>query len=364
MIKIGISGYGKIGKVRANEVKKNKDTELVGVYDINRPQELDKDVPFFSTFDELLTQDLDAVFVCAFNNVTAEYTIRALKAEGCNNILAKTSVQVDLRIQASANELFEEERPTYVFLAVAKVGGIAANIEKPSEFLYDNVMINSNIINASFRHGVEKLLFLGSSCIYPRLSPQPMKEEYLLDGKLEPTNEGYALGKIIGIKLYEYYSRQYGLSFIAAMPPNLYGENDDFDPEKSHIVAALIRKFHFAKVNGDKEVVLWGTRMARREFMYVDDLASGCLFLMENYKKSNHINIGFGDDISILVLAEMIKKIVGYEGGIKLDKTKPDGMPRKLMDNSRMGDLGWRHATNLEEGIKRTYDWFLSQLKS
>ncbi|GAA0714296.1 GDP-L-fucose synthase [Aquimarina litoralis] len=299
------------------------------------------------------------IYVAGHNGMVGSAIIRQLKKEGYTNIVVRSSSELDLKNQKAVNDFFIEEHPEYVFLAAAKVGGIGANIENPAIFLYDNLMINSNVIHAAYQSKVKKLLFLGSSCIYPRLSSQPMKEDYLLDGKLEPTNEGYALGKIIGIKLCEYYQKQYGCNFTSAMPPNLYGENDNFSPEHSHVIAALIRKFHEGKVQKSKEVIIWGTGSAKREFLYVDDAAEACLFLMKNYNTSDHINIGSGEDISIYDLAIVIKDVVGYEGEIVKDTSKPDGMPRKLMDNSRIASLGWNHKISLKEGIRKTYKFFL-----
>lgn len=303
------------------------------------------------------------IYVAGHNGMLGSAIVRALKRAGFNNLIYRRSYELDLKDQKQVNSFFKKELPEYVFLVAAKVGGIGANIEKPAEFLYDNLLINANIINASHKNKVSKLIFLGSSCIYPRLSPQPMKEEYLLDGKLEPTNEGYALGKIAGIKLCEYYNIQYGTNFISAMPPNLYGENDNFDPAHSHVIGALIRKFHLAKINDDSEVVMWGTGKAKREFMYVDDAADACLYLMKHYNSNEHINIGSGEDIEIIELAQLIKKTVGFKGSIIKDTTKPDGMPLKLMDNSKINGLGWRNSIKLKEGLTKTYDWFLSSTK-
>lgn len=299
------------------------------------------------------------IYIAGHTGMVGSSIIRTLKLRGYTNIIFRKSSELDLKNQTAVNNFFAQESPEYVFLAAAKVGGIGANIERPAEFLYDNLLINSNVIHAAYQYQVRKLLFLGSSCIYPRLSPQPMKEEYLLDGKLEPTNEGYALGKIIGIKLCEYYNKQYNTSFISAMPPNLYGENDNFHPKHSHVIAALIAKFHKAKVNQAIEVTIWGTGSARREFLYVDDAADACVFLMENYNSSEHINIGSGKDISILELAELVASIVGYKGTILKDTTKPDGMPRKLMDSSKISGLGWVYKFDLSSGIRKTYEYFL-----
>ncbi len=303
------------------------------------------------------------IYVAGHKGMVGSAIMRQLKKEGYTKIVVKNSSELDLKNQNAVNEFFLLEQPEYVFLAAAKVGGIGANIENPAVFLYDNLMINSNVIHAAYEYKVKKLLFLGSSCIYPRLSLQPMKEDYLLDGKLEPTNEGYALGKIIGIKLCEYYNKQYGCNFTSAMPPNLYGENDNFSPEHSHVIAALIRKFHEGKQQQSKEVVIWGTGSAKREFLYVDDAAEACLFLMKNYDNSTHINIGSGEDISIYDLAIIIKDVVGYKGEIVKDTSKPDGMPRKLMDNEKIRSLGWQYKIGLTEGIKKTYTWFLENEK-
>lgn len=285
--------------------------------------------------------------------------VRRLNELGYNNLVYRTSKELDLRRQADVEKFFEEEKPEYVFLAAAKVGGIHANNTYPAEFIYDNLMIEANIIHSAYKYGVKKLLFLGSSCIYPKFANQPIKEEELLNGYLEPTNEAYAIAKISGIELCKFYRRQYGVDFISAMPTNLYGINDNFDLETSHVMPALIRKFHEAKVNGDKEVVMWGTGKPRREFLYVDDLSDACVFLMNNYSDEIHINMGTGKDIEIRELAEIIKKVVGYEGEIVNDTTKPDGTPRKLLDVTRLHNLGWKHKVGLEEGIRRVYEWYL-----
>jgi GDP-L-fucose synthase len=284
--------------------------------------------------------------------------VRRLNELGYNNLVYRTSKELDLRRQADVEKFFEEEKPEYVFLAAAKVGGIHANNTYPAEFIYDNLMIEANIIHSAYKYGVKKLLFLGSSCIYPKFANQPIKEEELLSGYLEPTNEAYAIAKISGIELCKFYRRQYGVDFISAMPTNLYGINDNFDLETSHVMPALIRKFHEAKVNGNKEVVMWGTGKPRREFLYVDDLADACVFLMNNYSDELHINVGTGEDIEIRELAEIIKKVVGYEGEIVNDTTKPDGTPRKLLDVTRLHNLGWKHKVELEEGIRKVYEWY------
>jgi len=298
------------------------------------------------------------IYVAGHRGLVGSAIMRKLKKEGYNNLLYRTSSELDLRRQEKVEEFFEEEKPEYVILAAAKVGGIQANDTYSAEFLYDNLMIESNVIEAAYQNNVKKLLFLGSSCIYPKFADQPMKEDYLLSGKLESTNEGYAVAKITGIKLCEHYNKQYGTNFISAMPTNLYGPNDNFDLETSHVLPALIRKFHEAKVNNEAEVVIWGTGKPRREFLHVDDLADALLFLMNNYDGDQFVNVGVGKDISILELAELIKDIVGFEGKIVNDLSKPDGTPRKLLDVSKLNNLGWEAQISLEEGVKDTYEWF------
>ena len=300
----------------------------------------------------------DKIYVAGHRGLVGSAIMRKLKSEGYNNLIYKTSSELDLRRQKQVEEFFKTEQPDYVFLAAAKVGGIQANDRYSGEFIYDNTMIQSNVIEAAYQNDVEKLLFLGSSCIYPKHAEQPMKEEYLLDGKLEPTNEAYAIAKISGIKMCEHFNKQYGTNFISVMPTNLYGPNDNFDLETSHVMPALIRKFHEAKVNDKDEVVIWGTGKPKREFLYVDDLADSLLYLMDNYDGSEIINIGVGKDISIQELADLIKEIVGFEGKIVNDTSKPDGTPRKLLDVSRLNNLGWEAQVSLEEGIKDTYKWF------
>ena len=285
--------------------------------------------------------------------------VRKLNEEGFSNIVTKSSAELDLRNQQEVKDFFENEKPVYVFLAAAKVGGIMANNTYKAEFLYDNLLIEANIIDAAYKNDVKKLLFLGSSCIYPKLAPQPLKEEYLLSGYLEATNEPYAIAKIAGIKLCEYYREQFGCNYISVMPTNLYGPNDNYDLQNSHVLPALVRKFHTAKINGDANVTVWGSGSPKREFLYVDDLANACYYLMLNYNEKQFLNIGTGEDLTILELAELIKKITGFEGEIIWDKTKPDGTPRKLMDVSKAHSLGWKHEINLEEGIKKTYTNFL-----
>jgi len=299
------------------------------------------------------------IYVAGHKGMVGSAILRKLQKEGYSNIITKTSKELDLRIQKDVDDFFKHEKPKYVFLAAAKVGGILANNTYRAEFIYDNLMIQSNVIHSAYKYGVKKLLFLGSSCIYPKYAPQPMKEEYLLSGYLEPTNEPYAIAKIAGIKMCEAYRYQYGCNFISAMPTNLYGPNDNYDLNNSHVLPALIRKFHEAKIYNKKEVIVWGTGNPRREFMHVDDLADACLFLMLNYNDSQFVNVGTGKDISIRELAELIKTIVGYEGNIIFDTTKPDGTPRKLLDLNYVHSLGWHHKIELEEGIKMTYQDFL-----
>jgi GDP-L-fucose synthase len=282
--------------------------------------------------------------------------VRKLQQEGFDRIITRTSSELNLTNQAAVEAFFAKEKPRYVFLAAAKVGGILANNTYRGQFIYENLMIQNNVIHQSYVHGVEKLLFLGSSCIYPKLAPQPLKEEYLLSGLLEPTNEPYAIAKIAGIKMCEAYRSQYGCNFISAMPTNLYGPNDNYDLNNSHVLPALIRKFHTAKETGAGEVELWGTGKPMREFLHVNDLADACFFLMQHYHGEQFVNVGTGEDISIYDLAMLVKKVVGYEGGIKLDPGKPDGTPRKLMDVSFLHRLGWKHRIHLEEGIRAVYE--------
>lgn len=289
--------------------------------------------------------------------------VRKLKTAGYENIIMRTSSELDLRNQEAVNEFFAAETPDYVFLAAAKVGGILANNTYRGEFLYDNLMIEANIIHAAYRNGVKKLMFLGSSCIYPKMAPQPLKEEYLLSGFLEATNEPYAIAKIAGIKLCEAYRSQYGSNFISAMPTNLYGPNDNYDLQGSHVLPALIRKFHEAKINDQPTVEVWGSGSPRREFLHADDLADACFFLMQNYDGEQFVNIGTGEDVTIRELAEMVKDAVGFAGEIRWNTEKPDGTPRKLMDVSRLHDMGWLHTTDLKEGIEKTYQDFLANVE-
>jgi GDP-L-fucose synthase len=295
------------------------------------------------------------IYVAGHRGMVGSAIVRRLEKEGYTNILTKTSGELDLRNQQAVNDFFADGKPDYVFLAAAKVGGILANDTYRAEFIYDNLMIEANIIHAAFVNKVTKLLFLGSSCIYPKLAPQPLKEESILSGYLEHTNQPYAIAKIAGIELCDGYRAQYGCNFISAMPTNLYGPNDNYDLEKSHVLPALLRKFIAAKKNNAPEVVIWGTGTPRREFLHVDDLAAACLFLMDNYNEKGLVNIGVGEDISILELAELIKRITGYQGQITPDTTKPDGTPRKLMDVSKLSNLGWKASIGLEEGIRMVY---------
>lgn len=298
----------------------------------------------------------DKIYVAGHNGMVGSAIVRQLKSNGFTNLLVRTSKELDLTNQQAVNSFFETEKPNYVFLAAAKVGGIHANNVYRADFLYQNLMIEANVIHAAYLNKVTKLLFLGSSCIYPKMAPQPLKEEYLLTGFLEATNEPYAIAKIAGIKLCESYRRQYGCNFISAMPTNLYGPNDNYDLNNSHVLPALIRKFHTAKVENQLQVEIWGTGTPLREFLHVDDLAAACLFLMKNYNEELFVNVGSGTDISIKDLALLVKKTVGYKGDLVFNTSKPDGTPRKLMDVSRINQLGWKHNISLEEGIKTVYE--------
>lgn len=301
------------------------------------------------------------IYIAGHRGMAGSAIKRNLETKGYHNLITRTRSELDLTNQQAVNNFFEIQRPEYVFLAAAKVGGILANNTYPAEFIYENLMIETNVIHAAYATGVKKLLFLGSSCIYPRLAPQPLKEEYLLTGELEVTNEAYAVAKIAGIRMCKHYNQQYGTNFISVMPTNLYGPNDNYDLETSHVMAALIRKFHDAKMNNAPQVVVWGTGAPRREFLHVDDMADACVYLMENYDSSDlgeFVNIGLGEDVTIRELAEMIGDIVGYSGEIVYDTTKPDGMPQKLLDVSRLRELGWRARISLRDGIKQAYDWY------
>ncbi len=298
------------------------------------------------------------IYVAGHRGLVGSAILRALERNGYKNIVVRTHKELDLTRQKEVEDFFETERPEYVFLSAAKVGGILANATYPAEFIYENLAISLNVINSAYKFGVKKLLFLGSSCIYPKLSPQPIKEEYLLSGYLETTNKAYAVAKIAGLEMAKFYRQQYSVDFISAMPTNLYGPNDNFDLNNSHVIPALLRKFHEAILEGRDEVVIWGSGTPRREFLYIDDLADALLFLMNNFSDSTHINVGVGDDVSITELAEIIKDITGFKGRIVYDKTKPDGTPRKLLDVSRLFSLGWRPKYSLEEGLKLTYNWF------
>ncbi len=299
------------------------------------------------------------IYVAGHRGLVGSAIVRRLHADGYDNLLLRTSKELDLREQAEVRAFFAAEKPDYVILAAAKVGGILANDTYPAEFIYDNLMMEVNIIDAAHRYGAKKLLALGSTCIYPKMASQPLKEEYLLTGPLEATNEWYAVAKIAGIKLCQAYRKQYGCSFIAAMPTNLYGPGDNFDLEKSHVLPALLRKFHTAKEMGDVSVTLWGSGKPLREFLHVDDLADASLFLLENYDDEEIINIGVGDDLSIAELAAIVRDVVGFAGEIVYDAAKPDGTPRKLVDVSKINSLGWQATTGLRDGVEQTYRWFL-----
>jgi len=304
----------------------------------------------------------EKIYIAGHRGMVGSAISRRLQKEGFTNIVTRTSAELDLRDQAAVREFFAEETPDHVFLAAAKVGGIMANNTYRAEFLYDNLLIESNIIDAAYRNGVRKLLFLGSSCIYPKMAPQPLKEEYLLTGTLEDTNEPYAIAKIAGIKLCDAYRSQYGCNFISVMPTNLYGPNDNYDLTTSHVLPALIRKFHEAKLNSAPFVTIWGSGKPRREFLHADDLADACYFLMQGYNEPGLVNIGTGEDLEIGELAALIGRIVGYTGEIRHDTSKPDGTPRKLMDVSKLNGLGWKASISLEEGLRRVYEEYQSHV--
>mgnify|MGYP001297408454 CR=1 FL=1 len=300
----------------------------------------------------------DKIYIAGHRGMVGSAIMRKLLDEGYKNIVARTSTELDLKDQAAVRDFFRQEKPDHVVLAAAKVGGIQANNTYRAQFIYENLMIQNNVIHQAYENGVNRLLFLGSSCIYPKMAPQPLKEESLLTGQLEPTNEPYAIAKIAGIKMVESYRRQYGCDYISAMPTNLYGPNDNYDLNNSHVMPALIRKFHTAKVEGAPFVEVWGSGSPMREFLHVDDLADACFFLLQNYHDELFLNIGTGEDLTIKALAEMIKEIVGYRGELKWDSSKPDGTPRKLMDVSRLHALGWRHKIDLRDGISQVYGMY------
>jgi len=301
----------------------------------------------------------DMIFVAGHRGLVGSAIVRRLREKGYDNLLLKTRSELDVTDQAAVRAFFESERPDHVVLAAAKVGGILANSTYPADFIYQNLAIEVNIIHEAWRAGVQKLLFLGSSCIYPKLAPQPLKEEYLLISSLEATNEAYAIAKIAGLKMCEFYNRQYGARFISVMPTNLYGPGDNFDLNTSHVLPAMIRKFHEAKTRGDDAVTLWGTGTPRREFLHVDDLADACVFLLERYDDPGFLNIGCGEDVTIRELAELVRSVVGFTGDILWDSTKPDGTPQKLLDVSKLKALGWSASTSLETGVLNTYRWYL-----
>lgn len=304
------------------------------------------------------------IYVAGHNGMVGSAIVRNLKQKGYNNIICRTSKELDLRRQDKTEEFFLKEKPEYVFLAAAKVGGIYANDRHPADFMYDNMILEMNVINSAFKNDVKKLMFLGSSCIYPRMAPQPIEEKSLLTGTLEQTNEAYALAKISGLRYCEYLNRQYGTDYISVMPTNLYGINDNYHPEHSHVLPALIRRFHEAKINGDESIVCWGTGKPLREFLFADDLADACVYIMENCSAKSldnkTVNIGSGKEVTIKELSELVAKVVGFKGTIKWDSTKPDGTPRKLLDVSKLKSLGWSYKTELEDGIKIAYEDFLN----
>ena len=300
------------------------------------------------------------IYIAGHRGLVGSALVRNLEAKGYTHILKRTSKELDLRNQQAVQTFFETERPDYVILAAAKVGGIHANNTYPADFIYDNLMIQNNVIKAAHDYGVKKLLFLGSTCIYPKMAPQPIKEEYLLTGALEETNEAYAVAKIAGLEMCKFFKRQYGDNFISCMPTNLYGPNDNFDLQSSHVLPALIRKFHEAKISSQPTVEVWGTGTPLREFIYVDDMADACIFLMENYDGEQHVNIGTGEEVSIRQLSETIKEVIGFEGELVFNTNMPDGTPRKLTTVDKLHSLGWKHQVSLKEGIQLAYDWYLA----
>jgi len=303
-----------------------------------------------------------SIYIAGHRGLVGSALLTLLQQEGYTNLITRTSQELDLRNQQAVESFFAQEKPEYVFLLAAKVGGIKANMMYPADFIYDNLVIELNVIRAAYKYGTKKLLFMGSSCIYPRLCQQPMKEEYLLQGPLEPTNEGYAVAKIAGIKLCQTFNKQYGTQFITCMPTNLFGPGDNFDPETAHALPALIARMHRAKQENTPSISIWGSGNARREWLYVEDLATACLFLMLHYKDNSIINIGTGQDISIRELAYAVKDIVGYQGELLFDTTKPEGMPQKLLNVDKASALGWQAQTNLETGIRKTYAWYINSL--
>ncbi|PFR30844.1 GDP-fucose synthetase [Bacillus cereus] len=303
------------------------------------------------------------IYVAGHRGLVGSAILRKLEEQGYKNLVYKTSKELDLRNPKQVEDFFQSEEIEYVFLAAAKVGGIVANNQYPADFIRDNLMIQTNVIDSAYRSGVKKLLFLGSTCIYPKMASQPLKEEYLLTGELEPTNDAYAIAKIAGIKMCQSYNRQYGTKYISVMPTNLYGPNDNFDLHTSHVLPALIRKFHEAKENNAEFVEVWGTGTPLREFLYSDDLADACVYLINNYEGNEIVNIGVGKDLSIKELAEKVKETVGFTGELRFDTSKPDGTPRKLVDVSKLNSLGWKATTSLDEGLKKAYDWFLQTEK-
>lgn len=301
------------------------------------------------------------IYVAGHRGLVGSAIVRHLTKKGYKNLVLRTRTELNLLDQKAVADFFATEKPEYVFLAAAKVGGIIANNARSAEFIFENLSVQNNVISEAYRNDVKKLLFLGSSCIYPRLAPQPIKEEYFMDGKLEPTNEGYAIAKIAGIMMCQAYHKQYGANFISVMPTNLYGPNDSFDYEKAHVLPALMRRFHEAKLTGKKEVAVFGTGKAKREFLHVDDLADACVFLMNAYDKPEIVNIGTGKDVSIKALAELLKKTTGFTGKIVWDTTKPDGTPRKWLNVNRLHKLGWKHKIALENGVRSMYTWYRNQ---
>jgi len=299
------------------------------------------------------------IYVAGHKGMVGSAIVRLLKQKGYKNIIKRTSSELDLRNQKKVNEFFIKNNPDCVILAAAKVGGIKANMNDLSGFLMDNLSIQTNVINAAYNYGVKNFVFLGSSCIYPKNAPQPLKEEYLLTGPLEPTNEGYAIAKIAGLKACEYYNKEHNVNYISVMPPNLYGINDNFNPEYSHVISGIMRRLHLAKKNNLESVEIWGSGKPYREFMYVDDMAEGTIFLLENYKESGFINLGVGEDVTIAELANLIKEVVGYDGDLIFNPSKPDGMYRKLLDVTKLKKLGWTYKTSLKEGLIKTYKWYL-----